>query len=873
MTIVDLHPAIALRGRALPASLRREMPIGALEHDGYFVLRTPLLPISAWQENRETPRANRDEASEGYIRHRDDALKRLWDLLQRDDVREALFIASPSLHERLQSWDGTIANESSHKLALSLARYAGRLCTRSTPFGLFAGVSTGSITSQPSLLHGDLADASALRRHTRLDTVVVHAIADGIGKRPDLKSALRYSSNASGHRLGERWRYVDWETAGTARRYKLSAVDFNPYLDRVLKFASIAARSFDELCAELRMLDGEIESADAGEFIDELIAARLLVADLEPTLSGEEPLPSLLRSMAALSGASASASVLVEVNARLLALDAGAASNDVIAYRKIEELLRDLCPEIDRKQLFQVDLYKELTELRLNESVVTTILEAARVYMAIGAQRNTSLDGFCQRFAERYKEKRVPLLLALDDDAGIGSGRVTSAPDGLLKDIGLGAESARPSIVWSAFDALLLERCMVAARANVDCVELGDEDIALLLPKKTIKAAGSLSMMLTLAAADSAALDRGEFRLHIHSLGGPGAGNLLGRFCFGSKQLSANLAHSLRQEEAADTDAIFAEIIHLPQERIGNVICRPLLRDYEIACHGRSGAAAGRQIQLSDIDIEVRGQEIALWSRRLRKRIVPRLTTAHNFSADNLGIYQFLCQLQYYGTSGFQLAWGTPFQHLRRLPRVFYRNIVLLPARWRVLAKECRELTGSKAAERFVAAQSLRRKLDMPRYVGIREGDNVLSLDFLNPLAVDNLADMLSTRGELLLTELACVPGQLCVEGEQGGYAHEIVLPIRHLPKTEESGSRRKVASPSYARAPMVADAPSVAHAERSATPGGAWLFVKLYCGVAAVDDVLLDALAPLLADWRQAGLIDSWFFLRYADPGWHLRL
>src|SRR4051812_44007267 len=96
---------------------------------GFFVLRTPLLPLEALSAD---------------------------DLLWRADVREAIFVASPTAHALMESGDPAIEP--------ALRRYLARMAGRATPFGLFAGVSTGRIAAVT-----DLALAGPPRRVTRLE--------------------------------------------------------------------------------------------------------------------------------------------------------------------------------------------------------------------------------------------------------------------------------------------------------------------------------------------------------------------------------------------------------------------------------------------------------------------------------------------------------------------------------------------------------------------------------------------------------------------------------------------------------------------------------------------------------------------------------
>ncbi len=59
----------------------------------------------------------------------------------------------------------------------------------------------------------------------------------------------------------------------------------------------------------------------------------------------------------------------------------------------------------------------------------------------------------------------------------------------------------------------------------------------------------------------------------------------------------------------------------------------------------------------------------------------------------------------------------------------------------------------------------------------------------------------------------------------------------------------------------------------RSFIAGSEWLYYKLYAGPKTADFLLTDLIKPLTSDLMHSDLIDSWFFIRYADPKNHLRL
>ncbi len=62
---------------------------------------------------------------------------------------------------------------------------------------------------------------------------------------------------------------------------------------------------------------------------------------------------------------------------------------------------------------------------------------------------------------------------------------------------------------------------------------------------------------------------------------------------------------------------------------------------------------------------------------------------------------------------------------------------------------------------------------------------------------------------------------------------------------------------------------------ERESTfhAGSEWLFVKVYSGIVFQDALLLRAIAPEARSQQVAGVVDGWFFVRYRDPDWHLRV
>ena len=60
---------------------------------------------------------------------------------------------------------------------------------------------------------------------------------------------------------------------------------------------------------------------------------------------------------------------------------------------------------------------------------------------------------------------------------------------------------------------------------------------------------------------------------------------------------------------------------------------------------------------------------------------------------------------------------------------------------------------------------------------------------------------------------------------------------------------------------------------QRNFIIGDQWLYYKIYSGPKTTDKILTDIVKPVTEKLLSQGIIEKWFFIRYADPKHHLRL
>lgn len=806
--------------------------------DDGVVVRSPLLPfdvLAAWTAAPE-PRRYLDE------------------LLARPEVEEALFVASPALHAGAAAWRAQSTSAASRAIEHSLVKYVARMAGRATPFGLFSGVAAGALGTQTSL---SLAPRGDYRRTTRLDNDYLFALAEELARDPALRERLVYRPNTSLYRAAGRLRYAVARLDGKVREYQLDAAAPTPYLEATLARARSGAR-IGELAEAL--VDDEITLEDAREFVIELIDNQLLVSELGVHITGIGPLEGMVAQLRA-AGADV-ATPLAEVAAAIAAIDAGGLGNPPARYLAIACALEPLPVKVEVGRLFQVDMMKPAA-LSLGHRVVADVSRAIDQLAKLHGRDPDRFSEFRRAFTDRWPGQEVPLAEALDEEAGIGF-EVDRGPGSegspLLAGIAIpGARGEERGPVSTHLEALLRRKLMDAFARGADEIELVEAELAKFASDKPSRLPDAFGAMIRIAAnADE--LARGEVDVLFKGISGPSGARLLGRFCHTSREIEAMVRAHHAKEEALVPHAAFAEVVHLSEGRIGNIVCRPVLRDHEITFLGVSGAPRDHQLEVADLTVAVRGERIVLRSHSLDREVVPRLTTAHNFGLRSLGTYRFLAALASQQVDLPQFTWGA-LGALPFLPRVRLGRIVLARAAWQLDETDIAPITAATKerdpAQLAAAIAALRTQRNLPRWVVLAAGDNELPIDLDNPLMAAALADELAGQTYARLVELFPAPERLVLRGPEGGFANEIVLMF-----TRDG-----------APAPAPRLEPATLTARRLFPPGSEWLYAKLYCGEVTADRVLTEVIGPVVRDAIAAGEIDRWFFLRYSDPDSHLRV
>lgn len=723
-----------------------------------YVFRTPLFSRKKFQKI-----TGKDEIPIGELKS-----------IYADPVfQEAIYLASPYLHRKLNEWirsDQDLPNKENQKLKNSFLKYYSRMSTRSIPFGLFTEVGLGKFSSSLNIFtRKDHLSSNHLFRETKLDMHFLVGLSNHLVKTPEIRSRLLFYPNNSIYKIRNRIRYVEYEYTYGKRDYIISSVLHSDELQHVLE-STRKGKTIEQLSDIL--ISEEITKEEATEFINELIDNQVLVSELEPTVSGKDFLDVIIDSLNRL-GIKKEAVILTSIKIKLDEIDTKI-GNPVSVYSDIENLIKLFNAEYDPKYLFQTDLY--FKEKFILPSYWKKELKEAIAFLnkITFPPKDIHLNSFKQAFYERFEKQEMPLAYVLDTEIGIGY-RQDIATKGLHPYIenleySDGQEKSNVRIELDPFQQILNEKVQEASLNNQYKIEVSDKDFENFREDWD-------DLPDTISFVTEIISDRNLEKLSLNGGGGNSAANVLARFCSEKSEVQNLTKLIAEKEQELNADYISAEIIHLPEARIGNVIRRPILRSYEIPFLAQSVLPEENQISIDDLYISLKNNKIVLRSKKLNREVKPYLTNSHNYSANPLPVYHFLCDLHRQNIrAAINFNWGDLKIIYQFLPRVEYKNIILSKAWWKITEKEFTQFSIFKNDEMGNKEQLLseirtwRNKRLIPQWIQWVQSDNKLTINLENYDLVKVFINTVKKSKSIIIEEF--------LYNENNDFMHQFIFSI-----------------------------------------------------------------------------------------------
>lgn len=686
---------------------------------------------------------------------------------------EAIYLTSPNLYDELAKWinsEKEFSPKEYQKLKHTILKYYCRISTRCTPFGLFSAVGLGKFSLDTSnILNNEIKNyqlaTDNLLRDTKLDMYFLVSLVQYFVQQPGIRNKLLFYPNNSIYKVGSRIRYIEYQYTGGKREYIISLAPLSEELQQILDFSK-QGKTIGDIASIL--VNDDITKNEAKEFVEELIDNQVLISELEPNVSGNDFLDKIISVLDKIETKNET-EILISIKNKLSELDQNI-NNPISKYAEIEELIKSFAIEYEPKYLFQTDLYnKALFHLPFEwkKQLKKGISFLNKITLS---QRESEFSKFKKAFNERFETEELPLLYVLDNEVGIGYKQNVSAKGihPYLEDLIFTASQKyqNRNIELTPVQQILNEKVQEALLDNQSSIELSDEDFKD-FEEKWDDLPDTISIMTEIIS------DNNQEKLFLSSSTGSSAANLLGRFCSETSEVK-NLTKIITQkEQELNPDEILAEIIHLPEARIGNIIRRPTLRQYEIPYLAQSVLPSENQISVEDLYISLRNDRIVLRSKKLNKEVKPYLTNAHNYYTNTLPVYHFLSNLYSQNTrSGLYFNWGGLEHIYAFLPRVEYDSIILSKARWKITEKDIfsLELLNSSKQDFLLGLRNWRSKRKIPVWIQWVKFDNTLTMNLENYDMAELFIQTVRNEKSIIIEEFLC--------NENDDFKREFVFPM-----------------------------------------------------------------------------------------------
>ncbi|WP_294276273.1 lantibiotic dehydratase family protein [uncultured Chryseobacterium sp.] len=722
-----------------------------------FIVRTPVFSRKDFQEI-----FSKQEISGSRLR----------EICSNPIFQEAIYLASPNLYGEVKKWlnsEKQIGSKDFERLKNTILKYYSRMSTRCTPFGLFSGVGLGKFISKKSVPIRNVNNRELvidLIRDTKLDMHFLVSLAQHLERSPQIRNMLSFYPNNSIYKVGNKIRYIEYQYTMGRREYIISSAPLSEELQQVLNFSQ-AGKTIQQITRIL--VNNEITKEEAEEFIEELINNQVLISELEPNVSGADFFDVILSVLNKIN-AGCEAGIFVLIKKKLEELD-HTIGNSISFYTEIEELIRTFKVDYEQKYLFQTDLY-QTAEFKLSTDWKKQLKKGICFLNKITlAQKEIQLSKFKKEFYERFENQEVSLLYALDNEIGVGyhQNNLAEGIHPYLEDLEIKSlrNEQNLHLTLGSVHRILNEKLQEASLEKQYTIELSDEDFKDINDEDWNDLPETISFMAEIISDDD------QEKIILNGSTGKSGANLLGRFCSEASKVKDLTQVIVDIEEAFYKDCILAEIIHLPEARIGNIARRPTLRKYEIPFLAQSVLSTDRQISVKDLFISVKNNRIVLRSGKLNKEIKPYLTNAHNYSKNTLPIYHFLADLQFQDIrSGLYFNWGGLESIYKFLPRVEYNNIILSKAQWNIAEKDV-DFFSEKHLYKDQLISELRGwrlKRKIPVWIQLVKSDNTLLVNLENYDMVSIFLQTVKKEKMVIIEEF--------LSNENDDYKREFVFPL-----------------------------------------------------------------------------------------------
>jgi thiopeptide-type bacteriocin biosynthesis protein len=791
----------------------------------FFMVRTALLPFETY------PLFNQER----------DSKRKLLDFYQSHELfQEAIAIASPALHQALQTLIQDFSSQGLDKVYQGLLKYFLRMCSRTTPFGLFSSVGWGQFAEQIQLEF----TLMSLKKRVKPDMVWVNSLLNFLHTQKGLIQHLRVIVNPL--ILKQRSKLCLTKSSHAQQTRSLVSIRHTPASESVLTLAK-SPLLYTELENKLSLFFSQYDQKKITACLDQMFQREFLISELSICLDQPFKLSRLIDKIKAREEP-------LEILATLEQVDEAIKKYETSPIGQGFSLLKEALQQLNAWEKvdypMQVDSFLDCSSLQLKHEIREHLAETATALWLLAqhpSAEESKLTRYHRLFLEKYGHNRlVPLLDLIDPVKGLGY-----------------PVEKREEVKQNNLSTLK-EELFARISGNEIIVDDLVQNLWFKYQDRFVEAPLSLELYFDILTDLSKNREQGDYTLVLNPvIASVQAGNTFGRF-LSLWDDASNKIETMRQflikEEALDQKALFVEASFLPEApRTANVCFFSKIRQFQLCLHYHEPSQ--HSIDLEDLYVGATLQRLYLYSKRLKREIRVSMSSAVN---PDLAppILRFLLDVTLFRSTPFSpYIWQGLAQSPVYLPRVRYRHTILCPARWCFSLERFRLKPEANLEEIAANLKTALQVQQTPELVYLTNYDHRLLIQWSHPEHFKLLCQQLLSKGEIILFEYFTRAKQT-MQSEQGSHMTEFVVPL--VKKGTYATTRDIEGYPSTEQYPIE---------NRLSIFQKKWLYTKIFLPQEEEEEFLKHYVFPFVTTLQDEKKIKKWFYIRYAEEQPHIRL
>lgn len=778
-----------------------------------------------------------------------------WDefkrIIQDNDVfKEQLLIANKKVYETLNKnnlEDKKDLGKKARNFNETIYNYWNRSCNRCTPFGLFSLVGLGEfsnsndinlIGSEEDIVKGISIDFKWLVKYILL-------------LEQKFLTNLKYTLNNAIYKLGERETLLYCIDEDNNEEASIASTDLFKLIKSCCKSSYV---HYNQIIDLILKEYGEEYKNLAERYVKSLISNKILVSEIMISPLDKDPLKSVYNIISSIKGANDDIEFLEKVFEKIKKYESRDIGSGIEEFIDIENFMKE---KLDIDKVLQVDLMDKST-IKLPMSSKNDIEEFASFLQHINNYPATNdLEIYKLRFLEKYgTDQLVSLTELLDPGIGLGAPEnYKNPPNEYFEYMGEKSTlSTDAEISYLAmYEKALNENKSIQLEEYLNYVNDGSIykkiSPSLELYFKIFKAEQNSNILLSLT----------------NIVGCNNAGSSFGRFANKFTEIDKKFKELIGYDNNQyEHDVV--EVTLIPENKSeANVMRGVNHRNYELSLYCNTNNDINK-VDLEKIYIGIDNNRFFALDIEKKQKLIFKKTNMYNVDLICNEI-KFLLEISNDFIEWYRFPWLEAYNHMRYIPEIRYKNIVVSPKQWNLYIHEINNIESNDYNEIEKEILDHFKERGISTRILLSMADNEILFDLEKPtdlyIFTITIKRYFNQFGKGAIIKLFNANKELGFLQDCYGnsYSVEVVVPL--IKDVRDVNKEEAIKSIPYKRIPNVI---------RKSFPFEKWLYLKIYMKKSRQDEFIVNEINNLVYLESKQAMLD-YFYVRYEDPKPHLRL